>query len=159
MQEENMSGVKIATVATSISALSISGVKIKDTDKIPEEVSSRLCPILFPDPDEFVTNFRIEPQSLGAGIIRKIDVLYTLNYVYLHTPIGSDRYIAKHISAMINKYALIMNTIIANDAITGSVDIMPKAPGQFGRQLDASGNLFWGFMLQLDVLEFYEVEI
>ena len=71
-----MSGVKIATVATSIAALSVSGVTLKDTDEIPEEVFSRHCPVLFPDPDDFITNLRIEPQSLGVGTIRKIDVFY-----------------------------------------------------------------------------------
>jgi len=152
-----MAGVKIATVFDSISKLSVNGVSIKDVDQIPEEVLSRHCPVMFPDPSSPVSNVRVEPQSFGAGTAGKNNVLYTLNYVYIHAPVGSDRYITKNVSAMVAKFALVMNALIANDSVTGAVDIEPKLAGEFGVVEDAVGNKFWGFMLAIDVIEFYEV--
>lgn len=152
-----MSGVKIATVVSSISALSVQGVTIKDVDGIPEEVHSRICPIMFPDPDNFVTNIRIEPQSYGQGTVGKNDVLYTLNYVFLYTPVGSDRYVTKNIAKLVDKTVLILNAFVANDAVTGSVDIEPRVSGEFGRMADGVGNEFFGVKIAIDVKEFYEV--
>ena len=152
-----MAGVKIATVFNSIAALVVSGVTIKDVDEIPEEVLVRHCPVMFPDPDTPVSGLRVEPQSTGAGTDGYNDVLYTLNYVYLHTPVGEGRYIAGNVSGMVAKCVLILNALIANDALTGAVDLEPKVSGAFGVMADAAGNQFWGFRLAIDVLEFYEV--
>ena len=151
-----MAGVKIATVLDSISKLSVSGVTIKDVDEIPQEVTERLCPILFPSPDGLVTGLTVTPQSFGAGTSGKNDVNYTLNYVYLHAPIGSGRFIADNVSAMVAKVVLILNALIANDAVTGSVDIEPSI-GEFGVIEDLSGNQFHGVTITIKVLEFYEV--
>jgi len=151
-----MSGVKIATVADSIAALSVSGVTIKDIDGIPEEVHKRVCPIMFPDPDGFVTNLAVTPQSFGAGTAGKNDVRYTLNYLFLFCPVGSGRYLADNAVGLVNKAVLILNALIANDAVTGSIDIEPKL-GDFGVLQDAAGNQFEGVRVLIDVHEFYEV--
>jgi len=150
-------GVKVATVAKSISALSVSGVALKDVDGIPEEVTTRICPIMFPSPDGFVTNLRVEPQSFGAGDAGKNDVLYTLNYVFLYAPVGSDRYITKNIAKLVEKVVLILSALVANDAVTGSVDIEPRISGEFGNLSDPVGNEFFGALIAIDVKEFYEV--
>ena len=152
-----MAGVKIATVFNSIAALSVAGVTLKDVDEIPEAVLVRHCPVLFPDPDTPVSNVRVEPQSTGAGTDGLNDVRYTLNYVYLHAPVGEGRYITKNVSGMVAKAVLILNALIANDAVTGSIDIEPRIEGEFGVMVDPSGAQFWGFRLAIDVLEFYEV--
>ena len=151
-----MSSVKIATVADSIAALSVSGVTIKDIDGIPEEVHQRNCPLMFPDPDDFVTSLTVEAMSSGAGTSGKNDVKYTLNYIFLYVPVGSGRYLADNIVGLVNKTVLILNELIANDAVTGSVDIDPK-PGKFGLVEDPTGNQFEGVRIAIDVHEFYEV--
>jgi hypothetical protein len=152
-----MAGVKIATVFDSIAALVVSGVTIKDVDEIPEAVLVRHCPVMFPDPDSPVSGLRVDPQTTGAGTNGKNNVLYTLNYVYLHTPVGEGRFIAGNISGMVAKCVLILNALIANDAVTGSIDIEPRIEGEFGVMSDATGAQFWGFRIAIDVLEFYEV--
>jgi len=152
-----MAGVKIATVLDSISKLSVTGVTLKDVDEIPEAVTVRHCPVLFPDPDTPVSGLRVESQSTGAGTGGRNDVLYTLNYVYLHAPAGEGRYITNNVSGMVTKAVLILNALIANDAVTGAIDIEPRIEGEFGVMVDPSGAKFWGFRLAIDVLEFYEV--
>jgi len=153
-----MSGVKIATVANSIAGLSssVSGVTIKDLDGIPGEVSQRICPIMYPDPDNFVTGLTVTPMSSGAGTAGKNDVRYTLNYVFMYVPVGSGRYLAENIAGLVDSTVLILNALIANDAVTGSVDIEPK-PGDFGPLEDPVGNQFEGARIAIDVHEFYEV--
>ena len=152
-----MAGVKIATVFDSISKLTVTGVTLKDVDEIPEAVLVRHLPVLFPDPDTPVSGVRVEPQSTGAGTDGLNDVRYTLNYVYLHADVGSGRYITDNVSGMVAKAVLILNALIANDAVTGSIDIEPRIEGEFGVMVDPSGAQFWGFRLAIDVLEFYEV--
>ena len=152
-----MSGVKIATVTDSISKLVISGVTLKDTDGIPEEVSERVCPIMFPDPDNFVTSLTVTPQSFGAGTSGKNDIRYTLNYVFLYAQVGSKRYLSDYIVGLVSMTVLILNSIIANDSVTGSVDIAPRIAGNFGQMQDPAGNMFFGVMISVDVREFYEV--
>jgi len=152
-----MSGIKIATVADSISKLSVAGVKIKDIDTIPEEVTQRICPVMFPSPEGFVTGLRVEPKSYGAGTSGKNDVKYTLNYVFLYQPVGSDRYVTKNIAKLVDKTVLILNALIANDAVIGSVDIEPRIDGEFGKLADQVGNEFFGALIAIDVCEFYEV--
>ena len=39
------------TIATAISALTITGVTVKDITAIQEQVEPRDCPVLFPSPD------------------------------------------------------------------------------------------------------------
>ena len=151
-----MSGVKIAIVANSISGLSVSGVTIKDIGGIPEEVSNRICPVMFPDPDNFVTGVTVTPQSYGAGTVGKNDVRYTLNYIFLYQPIGSGRYIAKSIVGLVGKAVLILNAFIANDALVGSVDLEPSL-GDFGTMQDLTGNQFFGVRITVKVYEFFEV--
>ena len=150
-------GVKIASVATAIAGLSVSGVTLKDISTIPESVTQRNCPVLFPDPSGFVTGLTIERQSLAPDASAAKDVKYTLNYVYLHCEVGSVRYITDAIDTMVDKTVLILNAIANNSTVTGAVDIVPSMSGEFGQMEDAAGNLFFGCKITIEVLEFYEV--
>ena len=150
-------GVKVATVAASISNLSVSGVAIKDIHEIPEEITGRLCPVLFPDPAGFVTGITITRESYGLDADAKKDVRYTLNYVYLHCEDGAVRYIADAVDAMVDKVVLILNAIADNSSVSGSVDIVPSMSGEFGQVEDPAGNMFFGCKISVAVQEFYEV--
>ena len=150
-------GVKVATVAASIAALSVSGVDIKDIHGIPEEVTTRILLVLFPDPAGFLTGLTITRQSFGLDASAKKDVKYTLNYVYLHSNAGSGRYITDEINDMVDKAVLILNEIADNSSVSGSVDIVPSLSSEFGQMEDAAGNLFFGCRVAVDVTEFYEV--
>ena len=79
------------TIATSIAGLSVSGVTIKDLDGISEQVHARACPLLYPKPDGFMSNLRVERDSFGPASNARKTVRYTLSYVYLHAPIGEGR--------------------------------------------------------------------
>ena len=146
--------LQIVTVADSISKLSVTGVTIKDLDGIPEEVSVRDCPVLFPNPDGFITNARVIRRSAGSATDASKDVYYTLNYIFLYSPVGQGRGLFQVFPQLVTKAAAIMDTIISNDTITGLVDITPRINGEIGVVEDTAGSKFFGCMFAFDVVEF-----
>ena len=143
--------VYIATVADSISKLSISGVTCKDIDQI---VSSYLSqPALFaPRPDDFITNISVTPASLGSGSSKQVDLQYTLNYVYYHCSLGSTLNFAAY-SAMITNIAAILVALITNDTITGAVDMTVQEVSGVGPVLDPAGNAFHGCNIAVTIMQ------
>ncbi len=141
-----------STIANSIAALSVSGVTIKDIDEIPQS-AALLCPVLIPQPNDFVTDFEASFQSLGSNGTAKIDLTYTLNYVYLHCEAGSGISAFDIYSGLITNLSAILVAVLSNDAITGLVDMKPRI-GSIGVIEDPSGNRYWGVMLSLSILEY-----
>jgi len=140
------------TITNSIAALSVSGVTIKDIDEIPQ--SGRLItPVLFPRPNEFVTEFEPTFQSFGSNGTAKIDLGYNLHYVYLHAEAGTGIGAFDAYNGMITKLSAILVALLSNDALTGLVDQKPIIEGM-GVIEDPSGVEYWGIMFALRVLEF-----
>jgi len=150
-------GVKIASVATAIAGLSVSGVSLKDISAIPEQVDQRQCPILFPDPAGFVTGLSISRETLGLDSVAGKNVNYTLNYIYLHCEVGTVRYLTDAIDTMVDKTVLVLNAIADNSTVNGAVDLVPNMAGEFGQIEGPSGNTFFGCRISIAVQEFYEV--
>lgn len=140
------------TVAASIAGLSISGVTIKDIDEIPES-ASMLCPLIIPATD-FITNTRPVNQSFGSNGTPKIDFTYTLNYLFLYADAGSGINAFAPYSGIMSKLELILETILANDAINGLVDMKLESVSNVGVIQDPAGNQFWGLSFSLACLEY-----
>ena len=143
----------IATVADGISKLTISGVTIKDIDEIPD-AASLLCPLLIPQPNEFVTDMTVTRQTVGSMGTAKIDTSYNLNYVYLHCEAGSGVNSFAPYASLISKLETILEVILANDVIAGAVDLSVQNIGNVGIITDPAGNEFWGVMLSFRILEY-----
>ena len=143
----------IVTVADSISKLSVSGVTLKDLDKIPTTVRSRDCPIFYPRPDGFLSGVVPEKASMGSGSGAQWDIQYTLNYRFLYAPIGSERGLFAVVPTMVAKIALLIDAILANDVITGAIDLQIFDIGEFGPVSDPMGNMFHGCDFSLEILE------
>lgn len=144
--------VSFSTVTNSIAALSVSGVTIKDVDEIPEDVAM-LTPILFPQPSGFITDVSPEFQSFGSNGTAKMDLGYTLNYVYLHAPVGSGVNAFAPYAGMITKLAAIFVAIMSNDAITGAVDVRLNSLPNLGVVTTPNDEDYWGALISLRVLE------
>ena len=142
------------TIATSIAGLSVPGVTIKDLDGVPEEVHARDCPLLYPKPDGFMSNLRVERDSFGAAGDARKTVRYTLSYAYLHAPVGEGRGLFDVYADMVGNVLAILDAIIADDALNGAADITPGAVTRFGLVNDPSGGWFHGCVVALDVVEF-----
>ena len=143
----------ISTVADSIAGLSISGVTIKDIDQIPDS-ALMYCPLLIPQPANFVTNLGVEFKTFGSNGGAKIDTTYTLNYVFLFCEVGSGINSFAAISGLVGKLEDILEAINSNDAITGAVDVKIGAIGNIGVITDPAGNDYWGLEFSLRVLEY-----
>jgi hypothetical protein len=139
------------TVADSIAGISISGVTVKDINEIPENVEL-LCPVLIPQPNDYITNLSVERMSFGGGGTAKLDMTYTLNYVYLHSAVGGlsqfDAY-----SGIITKLELILEAILTNDNIAGPVDFEVETIPSIGVIEDPAGGQYWGTLLSFRVTE------
>jgi hypothetical protein len=143
----------LVTVADSISKLVVTGITIKDIDEIPDN-AAMLCPILIPQPNGYISDISVEFQSFGSNTGAKIDMDYTLNYVYLHCQAGLGLGTFSIYSGLITKLAAIIVAILSNDAITGLVDMQLQNIGNIGVIDDPAGNQYWGVLLSFRVKEF-----
>lgn len=149
--------IAFTTITNSIAALSITGaqtINIRDIDEIPDAVEARDCPILFPDPTNFITNFTPVRKSFGGGTVAKFDIQYNMNYLFLQTAVGSGRGLFDVMDDMLDNIAAIFDAIIDNNLVTGLVDMTPSGIAEFGPVRDPAGNDFLGTNVIIQILEF-----
>ena len=144
----------IATIVSNIAALSVSGVTIKDMDSIPEQVLARDCPIMIPEPVDFVSDFEVERNTYGSAAQSKKTVRYTLNYSFLYQTVGATRTGLDIYGDMVDKAFAIFDAIISNDDLGSTVEFTPFDTVSFGVVLDPSGNTFLGCRILVRVTEF-----
>lgn len=143
----------IATICDSIAALSVTGLTICDYDAIPTRADAR-GHYLYPNPINFVTNFRVEWDSFGTDALAKKTVRYTLNYVFNYAPIGEGRaFKLDYYDDMTVMAFAIMDAIIANSSLSGNVDNLPSF-GTFGLVYDLAGLPCYGCDVRIDIMEF-----
>ena len=143
----------IATVTNSLAAVSVSGVTLKDVDEVKAGLTQRDCPLLTPNPDNFISNFSITPDAMGAGSGRKMTAKYTINYILIQAQVGAGRRdILENYSGMIDNAAAVFDAVVKTDNITGSVDLLPR----FGESYiyAMGGNDFHAINIMFDVTEF-----
>jgi len=144
----------IETIATNISDIDIDGVEVRDLDSIPDSFTSRDCPVLCPEPINFVTDFVVERNSYGTPSQSKKTARYTLNYTFLYMPVGATRFGLDRYGDMVAKAFAILDAIIATDDLGSTVEFMPQDTLNFGVVLDATGNSFQGCRILVRIMEF-----
>ena len=148
-------GLSITTVTNSIAALSVTGVTIKDIDEIPTRVDAYDCPILYPEPVDFVTNLSVTPMAYGSGGSGPFDVDYDLTYAFLYAQAGEGSELLSHYSGFVAKVCLILDRIIVSDNITGCVELTWNGIATFGPIYDPTHtSTFHGCHLIFHVKEF-----
>jgi hypothetical protein len=145
--------LNIVAIAHSIASLSISGVTVHDIHDIPTTLTERDCPAFFPNPDGFVTGLQVTRDSMGLANTARKTVTYTLHYVYCHAPIGEGRGLFDIYSAFVTNAFAIIDAIIANDALSGALDMTVTDAANFGPVNDPAGNVFHGCEFALDIME------
>ncbi len=147
--------LNIQTVCNSIAELTVAGVDIKDLDEIPESLDQMDAPVIIPKPDGFISTLTYTRQSLGTGDVAAIDIGYVLTYRMLHSAIGEGMDgVFETYPDLVAKASLFLDTIIANDTITGAVDIQPLTIANFDPVQDPFGNWFHGCDIGIQVTEF-----
>jgi len=147
---------QLETVTSSIAALTITNVRVMDITNIPE--GTKLAgPILYPRPQEFVTDIEFTRESQGGNGTALMNLSYSLHYVYLHAPIGAGvGGLFSVYSGLISNLVLIMEKLFASDAITGVVDLQLEEVSSIGPVSDPAGNAYHGVEISLRVLEFIQ---
>jgi hypothetical protein len=140
--------VHIQTAATAIAGLTVSGVTIKDITAIPTS-AALLCPILIPSP-QYVSNVVPTVHTTGGYPAAKIDLNYTLNYIYLHCDAGSGMSQLEIINGLMTNFSAIIAAIVGNN-ILGLIDIQFNGSQEIGIITDPAGNEYWGVMFSLRV--------
>jgi hypothetical protein len=147
-------GLQAAAVATSIAGLTVTGVTMCDISAIPEGVNPRDCPIIYPKPDGFLSGLSVEINSTGTGTSAKKTVRYTLTYMFVYAPIQSERGLFALYPDMVAKALVFIDAVLANDSITGCVDIFPQDIMNWGPVTDPAGVAFHGAEIAFRVTEF-----
>jgi hypothetical protein len=145
--------LNIATIVSSFAALNISGVKICDTDHIPASVPPTACPILYPEPLGFVTDFTVVRDSWGAPSVAKKTATYTLHYTFCYMPVGAARELERY-GDMVETAFAILDAVILNEDLAGALEFDPAGAMEFGPVPDPAGNLFLGCRFAFLVTEF-----
>jgi hypothetical protein len=146
--------LSISAITAGIAALSVSGVTIKDMSGIPEQVQGRDCPMFYPHPDSFIQGGAGSGEGLetfGTPTTRMWLFNRAFRYVYLHAPVGSERGLYVHYSAMCAKADAIAEAITALNVT--QVDVMAITYSAFGVLQDSAGSSFYGFTLDIVVRE------
>jgi hypothetical protein len=144
----------ITTVFTSIAALTVAGVTIKDLGDIPPS-GERITPILFPDPANPLSNFTPERKSFGGGSSNLADADYDINYIFVYCKMGAGRTGLDYIEGCMGKIQLIYDEVMEIDTFTGGVDIWPTGDVQLTTMTDPAGNNYLGCSMTFHVKEFW----
>jgi hypothetical protein len=148
----------LATVTNSIAAISVTGLTIKDIDEIPARVYGRDCPILYPEPLDFITGWEAEKMTFGRGLTVKWMMRYNLTYTLLYAPIGSGRGL-ELFAPTIAQACLFFDKLMESHPLTGAELVTPAAIGVPGVMYDPTGpgaanaEAFYGVRLTLRVQE------
>ena len=141
------------TVADNIANLSISGVTVRTVSNIPQ-AGQMVMPILFPQPNGFITEIGVKNQSVGPNTAAAIDFEYVLHYVFLSCELGSGLSQLDPYSSLNQKLELIWETIMTNDTVTGLVDMRLNGVEGLGQVDGPDGGKYWGALFSLKCLEF-----
>ena len=137
-----------AGIASGIASLTISGVTVKGLSNIPDTISVSDCPIMFPDPDNWmqggIGSENGEGQSTfgAAADLPMWEFLRAFGYLYLHAAtgqeIGLSAYMAA-ISANIDAISAALTTLNVSGVDVQMIDVTG-----LGTYTDQAGNAFYG---------------
>ena len=115
--------IQLSTIANSITGITVSGLTIKDVDEIPTDIIQRQCPLLIPNPENYISNPLIKVDSFGTGTDRKMTLTYNLNYILIYSQVGAGRVnIIDAYAGMLTKACAFLDAFYGLSTLTGAVD-------------------------------------
>lgn len=153
-----MSAPSIVALATSIGALApVYGGKtltVLALGETPDAIDIRTCPVMFPDPEQTVTDFVTSRTGCGAGTGDVHGYAYTLNYFAAIFPVGEGRGLVDIMPDLGAWASLIVSTIAdADDTLIASNNVLADV-SVIGTITDPIGNVFHGLRIAVRVEEF-----
>jgi hypothetical protein len=145
--------LQITTIARNIAALDVAGLQIYGIDNIPADCTN-LVPALIPEPLGYLANFSVVWDSQGGHGVQMMTVEYDLRYTLLYCSIGAGRTGLDYYGAMVEMVSILLDELLVNDDLTGTIDFLPVEVTEAGPVPDPAGNMFLGCRLVLHVKEF-----
>ncbi len=149
-----------AAIATLVAGLSVSGVTIKNITNIPKAVKRADCPILFPDPDEWMMGTEsVDTPGEFVGQAGVYDAIRRFKYIFLYDVATAGNTMADNYSGMAGKVDLLYSAIAGISMTSGSVTVRKIAVSRFGElQLQLpdgsmNRNVFHGCFFEIDIQE------
>ena len=146
--------LNFTNICHNIAALDVTGInKICDLHEIPESVVDRDCPLLYPNPEGFVSELVITVDSFGSAEAAKT-VTYLLTYRFLEASLSTERCLFDLYGDFVKHVFAVLDKLIDSDALAGLIDLQVEGITAFGPVTDPSGNGFHGCDLVLRIMEF-----
>lgn len=148
--------VNLENIAHEISNINVPGINFRDIDGVPESALP-ILPVVFPAPDNFITDLEWTRDSYGSDDVAKMSITYTLHYRYLHAVIGSGGGLLSVYSSMIANIVKILSAIFADSNYSGAIDLTLLDISNIGPMSDPAGETqYHGMEFSLKVLEFIQ---
>lgn len=144
----------LTTITGNIAAISVTGVVMCDIDDIPTTADLERSPHFYPEPNGFVQTLSVERDSFGSPTTARKTVRYTLLYSFAYAPAGAGRNLAEQYAGAADKAYEVLDALIANDNLTGAIDMVPAVSGGFGALQSPDGSMFIGCHISIDIVEF-----
>ena len=146
--------IQLATLADSIAALSVDGVRMFDIDEVPSSLSGRV-PAIIPLASDFITDFTIEIDSQGGYSTAQKTLAYTIHYRLCYAQVGEGRTNKLvHFPDLVAKAMLFLDALLDINTIDGAIDVQPLPITSFGIVNDPAEVPYWGCDFALRVMEF-----
>lgn len=120
--------IDAAAITSAIAALSVSGVTIKDVSAIPDSVVHRDCPIFFPAPGNWLNGGNAaneDSTTFGTPGTRLWHINRSMNYVFLHSAVGTGRGNADNYADAVTKIEALVTALVQLDV--SGVDVTDVA--------------------------------
>ena len=150
------------TLITSISNLSITLRSAKTltilTDSTVPESALGLGGVMFPRPNDFITDMVIEQDTYGHNGSEKQTIKYSMHYVFCDNPVGSGRSLGNNYDVLLADVLAILNKVAISDTLGGAIDFRLGDLEGFGTVLDPTEkHPFYGALFKFDVEQLFEV--
>ena len=142
----------LASIVTAISDLTITGVTIKDMSEVTASWVS-LPKVLYPNVDDFVTDFDLTYPTYVQDGEGPVDIKYTLNYRYLSTQVGDMATMPVQSNLVMTEVISIINKLLTvRSPYDGRVTMAAKV-ASIGAKMDPAGNQYFGADIALNIEE------
>src|SRR3990167_773588 len=144
--------INAVRLAGAIADLVVTGLTIRDLDNVPQAITARDCPMIYPVPEKFL--FLEEAQQLTFGPTALWAYTYAINYRYVFGPVGNERNQSKTLPSAVTGYVNFIKVVSRNAQLLKNLHVKPGDTPEWGVLTDSSGQQFQAADLLLRVVEY-----
>ena len=144
--------INAVRLAGAIADLVVADLTIRDLDNVPQAITARDCPMIYPVPEKFL--FLEDAQQLTFGPTALWQYTYALTYRYVFGPVGNERNQSKTLPSAVTGYVNFIKVVSRNAQLLNNLHVKPGDTPEWGVLSDSSGQQFQAADLLLRVVEY-----